>query len=64
MKTINPEVPVKHLLRTDEVAGILRCSNRTVRRFIREGKLIRHRPGLIVRSSLMRFLGLFDDPVK
>ena len=62
IQTNNPEIPVKHLLRVDEAAIILRCSHRSVRRYIREGKLVRHRRGLIVRSSLMRHLGLFDDP--
>ena len=66
MKIIKPEVPVKHFLRVEEVAGILRCSHRTVRRYVREGHLERHpqRRGLIVRSSLMLFMGLFDNPVE
>jgi len=51
-------IPDKYLLRVDEVAAILRCSRRSVRRYVREGKLERQRRGLITRPSLLRFLGL------
>ncbi len=53
-------VPDKYLLRVDEVAAILRCSRRSVRRYVREGKLERQRRGLITRPSLLRFLGVID----
>lgn len=47
------------LLRMREVGGILRCSEQTVRRRMREGKLtyIRGEKGpLIVRDSVQRYL--------
>ena len=62
IQTNNPEIPIKHLLRVDEAAKILRCSKDSVRRYIREGNLIRQRRGMVTRSSVMRFMGLFDDP--
>jgi len=60
MENLKPEIPIKHLLRIDEVAVILRCSRDTVRRYAREGKLTRPRPGMIERASLKKFLGHFD----
>ena len=52
MKILRPKTPDKPLLRYDEVAGILRCSDRTVYRLVREHKLHRPRPGFISKGSL------------
>ena len=59
VRNVELEIPIKHLLRIDEVALILRCSPDTVRRYARDGKLTRPRPGMIERASLKDFLGHF-----
>lgn len=56
MQQLKTKISVKPLLRIDEVAEILCCAPVTVRRYVREGKLTRCRPGFITSASLMRYL--------